>query len=203
MLITVLLALSTTPAWAGPTEHVGKELTKGVGAEVKKEVGNIDLRKGAKDVSSGVVDGLADHRSQIDKGARDLGRAMAQGFFLELRSQLGTEGKGPLAKSMADAGELGARQLIHGVAEEVTGYLPACQGADRASCLDALVQRYAYESSRAAARGAAAGAPPWPTFLFAAAGFVAGVLGSAIVALLFGQRRSRREMQAALRPRTI
>ncbi|HEX4456487.1 MAG TPA: hypothetical protein VIA18_00875 [Polyangia bacterium] len=188
-------------AYAGPTAHLGKELTKGVTEQVKKEASGMDVEKGARDVTSGVVEGVSGHGRDIDKGARDLGRAMAQGFFLELRAEMGSDGKGPLATSMANAGEQGARQLVRGLVDEVAPLLPACQGQDRAACLDALVQRYAYESSKSAAKGAADGAPPWTTVLTASAGFAGGLLVSAFIALLVGQRRTRREL-TGLRART-
>lgn len=196
-----LLAISSV-AYAGPTAHLGKELTKGVAQGVKEEAAGVDVAKGARDVSSGIIEGVAAHGKDIDKGARDLGRAMAQGFFIELRTEMGADGKGPLATSMANAGEQGSRQLIHGVVDELSKYLPACQGDDRGACLDAMVQRYAYEGSKSAAKGAADGAPPWTTVGTAGAGFAGGLLVSAFIALLLGQRRTRREL-AALRPRTV
>lgn len=191
----------STVALAGPTAHMGRELTKGVTEEVKKEANGADISKGARDVSSGIIEGVSAHGHDIDKGARDLGRAMAQGFFIELRSEMGADGKGPLATSMANAGEQGSRQLVRGVVDELSRYMPTCQGEDRAACLDALVQRYAYQSSKAAARGAADAASPLTTAITAGAGFIGGLLVSAFIALLFGQRRTRREV-ASLRPRT-
>jgi hypothetical protein len=198
MSIVLLLA---SFAWAGPTAHVGREMTKGATEQVKKEAQKIDLKKGAKDVSGGVIDGLSEHRGAVNRAARDVGREIAQGFFSELRSELGSDGKGPLATSLAAAGEVGTRRMVHGAAEEISGWLPACQGNDRAACMDALVQRYAYQSSRAAARGAGDGASPWPTVVVAGGGFLGGLICSAVIALLLGQRRTRREL-SAFRPRT-
>jgi hypothetical protein len=203
--VACVLAMGSA-AWAGPTAHVGREITKGVGQELKKELQEeapkIDLRKGAKDIGGGILDSVADHGSTIDRGAQNVGRELARGFFVELRNQLGPDGKGPLARSMAGAGEQGSQQLAHGIVTELAQYLPECQGSDRAVCIDALVQRYAYQSAKSAARGAADGAPPWASVFIGAAGFGGGLLASALVALLLGQRRARREL-AGLRPRTV
>jgi hypothetical protein len=195
---SVLLA---TAAWAGPTAHVGKELTKGVGDEVKKEAQAIDLQKGARQISSGMVEGVSEHGRDIDRAARELGRVMAQGFFLELRTQLGPDGEGPLAKSMAGAGEHSSGAVVHGVAQELSQYMPACHSTNRAECMDELVRRYAYVGSLAAAKGAADGAPPWPSIFIGAGGFAGGLFCSALIALLLGQRRERRRV-GALNPRT-
>jgi hypothetical protein len=204
--VTVAWVLAAASAvWAGPTEHIGREVTKGVSQEVKKELKEqapkVDLHKGARDVGNGLLDSVADHGKAINRGARDVGRDIAQGFFMELRTQLGPDGKGPLATSLANAGQNGTQQLLHGIGTELAHYLPACKGSDRAACIDAVVQRYSYEFSKSAARGAADGAPPWTTLIFAGLGFAAGLLVSAILALLIGQRRTRREL-ATLRPRT-
>jgi hypothetical protein len=164
---TVLVLCGSAAAWAGPTEHVGRELSKGVGQELKQAAqdNKIDLHKGAKDIGSGLAEGVAGHGKELGRGANDLGRELVRGVLTELRSQA------------------------------------LCQGPDREECLDALVERFAYAGSRAAARGAADGAPPWPSIAIGAAGFAGGLLTAALVALLLGQRRMRRQV-GALRPQT-
>jgi hypothetical protein len=184
---------------AGPTSHVAKEATKGVAQEVKKETQNMDLQEGARKVGSGLVAGVGEHGRAIDRGARDLGRSIAQGFLLELRTELGSDGGGPLGKSMAGAGQRGTAAAVHGIIEELS--VSACGGEDRGACIERLVQRYASASSRAAAKGAADVASPWPSIFAVAGGFAAGLLCAAIIALLLGQRRTRQQV-AALRPQT-
>jgi hypothetical protein len=74
-----------------------------------------------------------------------------------------------------------------------------CKQDNGDECLDALVARFAYTMSRAAARGGLDGAPGLPALAIGGIGFVAGLLAAAIVALLFGQQRTRRELRQ-LRP---
>ena len=191
-------------AWAGPTAHLGRELTKGVGQEIKKETKETtggNLRDGARAISSGVAEGVSEHSRDIDRGARDLGRAVAHGFFLQLEADLGADGSGPLSRTLAASGERTSGAIVRGSARELSNWLPECSGKNRADCVEMLIQRYAYVASVSAARGAVDGAPPWPSMFIGAAGFAAGLLFSAVTALLLGQRRTRRQL-AALRPQT-
>ena len=121
-----------------------------------------------------------------------------------------TKGVAEGVKQKADTDKLDVRKISReagrGMAEGFFGELRSqlssvCGDKPNAECLDGIARRYAYETARATARGAAAGAPPWPSLLLGGAGFVAGLLFSAIVALLFGQRRLRREL-TAFKPRT-
>jgi hypothetical protein len=165
--IIALLLASASAGYAGPTKHVGKELTKGVKEELKNPEQPLDLEKAARDISRGLVTGLQQKDKEASAAARVLGRSIAQGFFGELRSQLGEK--------------------------------EVCEGDDRGACADALISRFTYQSARAAARGAADGASPWPSVFVFMGGVVAGLVVSALIALLLGQRRTRREL-ATLRP---
>jgi hypothetical protein len=163
--MVVVALCASTAAWAGPTAHVGRELAKGVGEEVKQSAPSVDLHRGAKEIGAGLAEGLSGHGKEVERGAESAGRALIHGLVDEARQQA------------------------------------VCTGPHREECVDALVERFAYESSRAAARGAADGAPPWPSIGIGAAGFAGGLLAAALIALLVGQRRTRRAL-AELRPRT-
>jgi hypothetical protein len=202
LLAFAVIAALAPSAWAAPTKHVGQELTKGVTGEVKKEAANIDLQEGARKVSRGFVQGAHDARQELFDAERDAGRAVSRGALGETRDQLGADGNGPLARSMAGAGERLAAAAVHGAAQELVRELPACQGRSREACMRHYVEQYAYISSRSAARGAADGSSPWTTttMISFAAGLVVGLITSVFIALLLGQRRLKGEL-TRLRPR--
>ena len=164
--IVAVLAFASAAAWAGPTKHIGKELTKGVGAEVENKMQEGDLETGARQVGAGLVEGVHSRDKEATASARAVGRAMAEGFAGGLRNEL------------VDA-------------------FP-CEGKNRATCIDDWLGRLSYAASHGAARATADAASPWPSVLTFIIGLASGIVGAAIVALLFGQRRIRRE-QATLR----
>jgi len=81
LVIVTALSILSAPAWAGPTKHVGKELTKGVGEEVKNQASQLDIEKGARQVGGGLVSGIHAHDKDASATARVVGRAMAEGFL--------------------------------------------------------------------------------------------------------------------------
>jgi hypothetical protein len=86
--IVAALTFASAAAWAGPTKHIGKELTKGVGEEVENKVQGLDLEKSARQLGAGLVEGVHSHDKEASASARAVGRAMAEGFAGGLRNEL-------------------------------------------------------------------------------------------------------------------
>jgi hypothetical protein len=189
-IVLILVSLVATSR-ADIAETAGKNVTKGAVKGAKEEVSNGDVKSGAKEVSAGVVEGISEHTKDIDRGLRDVTRSAAQGVFAELRGELGSDGHGPLSTAVGAAGAATGREIVRGVADEMSRWrIAACEGADPQRCADEIVQQFAYTVAKAAAKGFSAGAPSTIPFALAAGGgFAGGLLVAGMLVLLFNQRR--------------
>lgn len=110
--------------------------------------------------------------------AREAAQGAAQAFVAVLSQQLGPDGDGPLARTIAASGERIAGASARGVSAEVSGLFPACQdaqGADRASCIQSQIEAFSRAASAGAVQGMGRSLVPL------AIAFVAGLLIAVLV----------------------
>jgi hypothetical protein len=105
-----------------------------------------------------------------------LGGKFSEGFTLgmskQLQSELGPNGDGPLAKTLAAVTEQMSGAAANGIAQGLTPALGDCGGADRNECTDRRVQQL----GRSAAVGFAQGLGSTMKIPFLVAGFFVGIL---------------------------
>ena len=135
--------------------------------------------------TSGVAKGLTG--SQENKGAMAdrLTQSLVAAFSRELIVQLGPEGEGPLARSLAAASQQLAASTLRGLRTELA---PDCQEAGDTRCLERRLQALGRATSIGVAEGLASSFG-WIPLL---AGFLAGLLVAAVVALLAARLGARR-----------
>jgi hypothetical protein len=137
--------------------------------------------------SSGISQGLTQSLANKDQTAvSPLAEALVASFSKELIAQLGPDGEGPLARSLAAVSEKLAASVVRGVRAEIA---PECEGDDSSRCLDRRIQALGKATSAGLSAGASPTFGPYPIVI----GFIAGLLSAgaiAAIALRVGTHRS-------------
>ena len=144
----------------------------------------------AENAVVGVVDALDNpaQRARIDSLIAQAVSAATR----QLVAELGSNGQGPLAVSIAKTGERAAAAAIGGVGSELSVLAPECAGPDPLGCLEKRLQ----QTARSTAASFSAGVREtlgWQLLLVAfALGAVGGMLGTWLWSLLHERQERRR-----------
>ncbi len=131
----LLLALS------GCAHHVGRQTTSGALAELQEQVGAEPGQRPAEAVArratNGVIDELSEpeQKERMDALMANAADSLRGALTRGLTGDLGTDGDGPLAQSLAATAERSAASAAHGA---MTTMLAGCDPEDP-TCLDRRV----------------------------------------------------------------
>jgi hypothetical protein len=106
--------------------------------------------------------------------------------------QLGPQGEGALAGSLAATTERMSSSAAQGLQAPLVELFPECVGPDRGPCLEQRVAALGREASRGITEGVREAVGPWPQLLAFAFGFLL-----AVAALLWGVSVWRRSGASA------
>jgi len=141
-----------------PAEPLTKGLIEGLsGPQQLRQIGDVSEAavagglRAATESSPGV--GGRVETAPIELVSAQAARAFAAAFSQELVLQLGTQGEGPLAQSLAATGREMSASAMAGASDELGALFPECVGSERARC----IERRLADLSRAASTGVAEG----------------------------------------------
>ena len=133
----------------------------------------------ATEVPRGENAGLAGERgvSPVALLMAQAARAAIEDAVRGLIRDLGGNGEGPLAESLASTGKNLSASVVGGAVDKLADTFPGCRGPDALACIDRKIQ----EMSRSAASGFSSGVREsigWPLLIVAGLiGLVLGLLG--------------------------
>jgi hypothetical protein len=188
-----------------PLEDVARNIIRGALNELDTARSQAQLGRVAASTTRGAVGpfvgplpglgwGGGPVSGRSSNGGVPMASMVSEGFTLglsrELQAQLGPDGEGPLAKSLAGlTGQLSGAAAT-AVTQSLTTDLGDCAGADRARCADKRVQ----EMSRSAAVGFAHGIVDTINVVLLAAAFACGIVAALL--FFFAVRLTRRPADA-------
>ena len=198
------LALAAAVAILHPAcaEHVGKKAAAGAVAELKqqREAAEADpnrvppARVAGEHAVEGAVSAL-DAPEQREAIRRLIAEAVSTATTIavddathRLIAQLGPDGQGPLADSLARTGERVSASIVGGVGNELSGLVPECVGPDRMDC----IQRRLQLTARSTASSFTSGVKDSIGWQLLVAVFGLGACGGVLGAWLWSLRPVRR-----------
>lgn len=108
--------------------------------------------------------------------AAQAARAFSAAFAQEMVRQLGTEGEGALANSLAATTARMSSSAAQGIGGSLGDLFPECEGPDRRACLDARVAALGKEASRGFTEGVREALGPLPLLLAFLLGFLVALI---------------------------
>lgn len=140
-----------------------------------------------KAASSGVAAGLTESVASSDGSRVDsLTQNLVASFSRELINQLGPEGEGPLAKSLAATTEMMASSAMRGVRIEIA---PDCAEAGDQRCFERRLEALGRATSSGIGEGLADSFGWVPMLVGFIGGLVAAIFGFLVVHVAVGRRR--------------
>lgn len=107
----------------GIVEGAAKDATKGVTQGVKENVNSGDVKKGVSEVTKGAIKGAKDELNADKKGLGDAVSAITSNvttkIYTDLEAQLGPNGDGPLATSLAETTRKVTAAAVQGVVSQI------------------------------------------------------------------------------------
>jgi len=192
----------------GCAGRISQNATEGALAGLKKEADAQPVPPAhqiAENAVRGVVDTLDEpaERARIDKivaqAVSTAATAAVENATRQLIADLGPDGRGPLAVSLARTGEEMSAATVSRLGSELAALAPECAGPDPLGCIEQRLQR----TARATAASFSAGVREtlgWQLILVAfGLGAVGGVLGTWLWSVLQdrqGRRRGLRTREA-------
>ena len=191
---------------SGCARHVGKQAAEGAATELRRQAEarpEKPAHEAAENAVVGVVDALDDpaQRARIDsliaQAVSAAATAAVEKATRQLVAELGSDGEGPLAVSLARTGERASAAAVGGVGSELIALAPECAGPDPLGCIERRLQ----QTARSTAASFSAGVREtlgWQLLLVAfALGAVGGVLGTWLWSLLHERQERRRALRTA------
>jgi hypothetical protein len=185
----------------GCAQHIGKQAAQGAATELRRQAEarpEKPAHEAAENAVVGVVDALDDpaQRARIDsliaQAVSAAATAAVEKATRQLVAELGSNGEGPLAVSIAKTGERAAAAAVGGVGSELSALAPECAGPDPLGCLEKRLQ----QTARSTAASFSAGVREtlgWQLLLVAfALGALGGMLGTWLWSLLHERQERRR-----------
>jgi hypothetical protein len=185
----------------GCAQHIGKQAAEGAANELRRQAEarpEKPAHEAAENAVVGVVDALDDpaQRARIDsliaQAVSAAATAAVEKATRQLVAELGSDGDGPLAVSIARTGQRVSAAAVGGVGGELIALAPECAGPDPLGCLEKRLQ----QTARSTAASFSAGVREtlgWQLLLVAfALGAVGGMLGTWLWSLLHERQERRR-----------
>jgi hypothetical protein len=190
----------------GCAQHIGKKAAEGAVTELRRQSAEGAQKPAhaiAENATLGVVDTLDDpaQRERIDRLVSEAVAAAAAAAVekaaQQLVAELGPNGQGPLAVSIARTGENLSAATVGRVGSELVALAPECAGPDPLACIEKRLQ----QTARTTAASFSAGVREtlgWQLLLVAfGLGAVGGVLGTWLWSLLHERQERRRSLRTA------
>jgi hypothetical protein len=186
---------------SGCAQHIGKKAAEGAANELRRQAEarpEKPAQVAAENAVVGVVDALDDpaQRARIDsliaQAVSVAATAAVEKATRQLVAELGSDGEGPLAVSIARTGGRVSAAAVGSVGSELIALAPECAGPDPLGCIEKRLQ----QTARSTAASFSAGVREtlgWQLLLVAfALGGVGGVLGTWLWSLLHERQERRR-----------
>jgi hypothetical protein len=208
------------PERAGPPDLTGDAKQRAAGSlldKLKRPDQLEDLQQIAGAVAAATVSGAA--QAAAGGQATERGRPEAPGaspveaiseqaaraFSRQILAELGPNGQGPLATSLAATTGQVTESVARGARGELAPLFPECGGADAAGCLERTVERVSRAGSAGIAAGIGAALGGWPLLLGFMGTFAVGALAALVLVWAWGLHRAsaspRLRVGAHRRPR--
>lgn len=201
-----LLVAAALAGFAPACAHrMGKEAAKGAVAELRQQSaensGERPMHIAGANAVKGAVEALdaPEQRAAIDRMITQAVSAAATSAVRDATQQfieqLGPDGQGPLAVSLARTGERVSASAVGSVGSELAALLPECAGPDQMGCIERRLQ----QTARTTAASFTAGIKDSVGWHFLLIAFALGVGGGAIGAWLWSSVRGvrRRTLRTA------
>lgn len=181
-------ALAAALGASACAERFGKRAVAGAAEGMRQQRANNPDERPVRQVSQQAMEGALESldtpeqreriQSLVALAVSEAARVAVRDATRELILELGPDGRGQLAMSVAGTGEQATRAALVGARQGLAEALPACAGRDPFECL----QAHLHDLARSSAVGFTSGLREtlgWPLLLLAfAVGVVGGVLGS-------------------------
>jgi hypothetical protein len=179
-------------------ERMGKKAAAGAVAELQRQSSDDPSKQAARVAATRAVEGAVEtldepaQRARIDHMVSQAAAAAAtvavQNATRQLVAELGADGEGPLAVSIARTGERVSAAAVSSVGSEIAALAPECAGPDPLGCIERRLQ----QTARSAASSFTTGVKEtigWQLLLVA---FGLGAGGGVLGAWLWSWRDLRR-----------
>lgn len=198
----LVLVVGFAGAQASCAHRIGKQAAQGAAEEMKRQSAESPDGPPVKVAAANAVEGAVgaldtpEQRARIQRMVQEAVSAAAttavQDASRQLIAQLGPDGQGPLAISLARAGEHISTSAVGSVGSELAALVPECAGPDQLSCIERRLQQTARTTAASFTSGVK-DSLGWHVLLIVfALGLSSGVLGAWLWSLRWVRRRSLR-----------
>lgn len=158
------------------------------------------VRAATREAMLGMIDAMTARQPEMaafmQQLSQNMGRGLMAGMATEMQTQLGPDGKGPMARTLGVTAQNTSAALTGGI-----GVTDVCEGQDPSACRQAIVERY----SRAIGAGIAQGIDDqtsdfWTLALAFGVGVLFTVLLGAALRYLLARRRPERPILVQQQP---
>jgi hypothetical protein len=180
-------------------EQAAKGMMSGIQAQKTADPDHQVSRVAAGRAVEGALAAL-DGPEQREQIARVLSEAMSEAVHAavqdatrQLVTELGPDGEGPLAVSLANTGARISAGVVGGARGELLALFPACAGPDARACIELELQQIARSTAAGFTKGVRDNLG-WPLLI---AAFAFGLTGGVLVTWLWSHRPQRRVLRHA------
>ncbi len=207
--LLLIAALASMPGACA--ERIGRKAAEGAMDSMREQQANRTgpppAQMAAEHAVEGAMKALDDPEQQariqrmIAAAVAQVTRTMIDDASAEVVAQLGENGSGPLAVSLAQAGQRVSTSVaggvvggvVGGVGSELASLVPECSGPNRAACLQQRLQ----ETTRSTAASFSKGVRDSIGWQFLLLAFALGAVGGALGSWLWSLRAVRRSFRTA------
>jgi hypothetical protein len=205
--LLVVVALGSLPFDAGCAERIGQKAAEGAMNSMREQAANRTgpppVQVMAEHAVAGAMNALDDPEQQariqkmVSAAVAAVTRTMVEDASQQLVAELGENGTGPLAISLAQASERVSASVaggvVGGVGSQLATLVPECNGPNRTACLEQRLQ----QTTRATAATFSKGVRDSIGWQFLLLAFALGIAGGALGAWLWSLRVVRRSWRTA------
>jgi hypothetical protein len=190
---------------SGCAEHISKKAAEGAIGGLKQQAppGEKPAHVIAENAVLGVVDTLDEpaQRERIDRivaqAVSTAATAAVENATRQLVADLGPDGRGPLAVSIARTGENVSAATLARLGNELAALAPECAGPDPLGCIEKRLQQISRSTAASFSQGVRE-TIGWQLLLVAfGVGVGGGVLGTWLWSLLHERQERRRALRTA------